>query len=204
MPDQVLDKRRDLLAGFQRQQIVEAFCALASEKTYQATTISEIASRAHVSKATFYVHFADKEAVYLHLHSLVAEEVAENFELSLGRTADEPDWRLRVRDFVGARIDASTSSDSHLAQIAIEAQVATEAARRVRLEAAERSLGYCLRLAEEISKTTDEVDPVEDHIAYAGLAANVAFIAATAPQGRDAVQALLDPLTEIWIRLLRS
>jgi AcrR family transcriptional regulator len=48
----------------QRQRIVDAMIDSCAEKTYAATTITDIVARAHISRTTFYKHFADKRACF--------------------------------------------------------------------------------------------------------------------------------------------
>lgn len=48
----------------QRQRIVDAMIESCAEKTYAATTISDIVSGAHISRTTFYKHFEDKRACF--------------------------------------------------------------------------------------------------------------------------------------------
>ena len=96
-----IERRREALDSVQRSQIVDGFAIAAAEKGYANATIADIVSIARVSKSTFYAHFADKEAVYLALHATVAERCAETLVASVERTADEADWRERVRDLVG-------------------------------------------------------------------------------------------------------
>jgi AcrR family transcriptional regulator len=48
----------------QRQRIIDAMIDSSAEKTYAATTISDIVSRAHISRTTFYKEFDDKRACF--------------------------------------------------------------------------------------------------------------------------------------------
>jgi AcrR family transcriptional regulator len=48
----------------QRQRIVDAMLASCAEKTYAATTIADIVSRASISRTTFYKRFADKRECF--------------------------------------------------------------------------------------------------------------------------------------------
>lgn len=48
----------------QHQRIVDAIIDSCAEKTYAATTITDIVSRAHISRTTFYKHFDDKRACF--------------------------------------------------------------------------------------------------------------------------------------------
>jgi AcrR family transcriptional regulator len=54
----------DLAGRTQRQRIVDAIIESCEEKTYAATTITDIVSRAHISRTTFYKHFDDKRSCF--------------------------------------------------------------------------------------------------------------------------------------------
>ena len=66
MVPRVLDPKmpRDVGALAQRQRIVEAMVDSCAEKTYAATTIADIVSRASISRTTFYKRFADKRECF--------------------------------------------------------------------------------------------------------------------------------------------
>lgn len=48
----------------QRRRIVDAMIESCAEKTYAATTITDIVARAHISRTTFYKHFEDKRSCF--------------------------------------------------------------------------------------------------------------------------------------------
>jgi len=54
----------DLNGGQQRQRIIDAMIDSCAEKTYAATTITDIVARAHISRTTFYKQFDDKRACF--------------------------------------------------------------------------------------------------------------------------------------------
>jgi AcrR family transcriptional regulator len=54
----------DIASLSQRQRIVDGMIESCAEKTYAATTITDIVSRAHISRTTFYKHFDDKRACF--------------------------------------------------------------------------------------------------------------------------------------------
>lgn len=54
----------DLASQSQCQRILDAMIESCAEKTYAATTISDIVARAHISRTTFYKHFEDKRACF--------------------------------------------------------------------------------------------------------------------------------------------
>jgi AcrR family transcriptional regulator len=54
----------DIASRTQRQRIIDAIIESCAEKTYAATTITDIVARAHISRTTFYKHFDDKRACF--------------------------------------------------------------------------------------------------------------------------------------------
>lgn len=54
----------DIGSQAQRARIVAAIIESCAEKTYAATTITDIVSRARISRTTFYKHFDDKRACF--------------------------------------------------------------------------------------------------------------------------------------------
>ncbi|HKO39235.1 MAG TPA: TetR/AcrR family transcriptional regulator [Solirubrobacterales bacterium] len=54
----------DVAHHAQRQRIVDAMIESCAEKTYAATTITDIVARARISRTTFYKQFEDKRACF--------------------------------------------------------------------------------------------------------------------------------------------
>jgi AcrR family transcriptional regulator len=65
----------DIASRSQRQRIVDAMIESCAEKTYAATTITDIVARAHISRTTFYKHFEDKRACFEAAIDYCVEEV---------------------------------------------------------------------------------------------------------------------------------
>jgi AcrR family transcriptional regulator len=61
----------------QRQRIIDAMVESCAEKTFAATTISDIVARAHISRTTFYKHFEDKRACFDAALAYCVEELSE-------------------------------------------------------------------------------------------------------------------------------
>jgi AcrR family transcriptional regulator len=202
--DTILERRRQGLRALQRQQITDGFAIAATEKGYAGVTIAEIVRLAHVSKTTFYDHFADKEALYVHLHGTVLAALEAAMNASLERTVDEPDWTARVRDLVRTRLEVPASDPTLLAQAVIEPQVPTAAAQQIRMDAARRNSRLWISLSEQVAAVDSAVSVIPDYVALAGMAVNVQFINRVAADGPDPVRALKDPLTDIWLRLFRG
>ncbi len=91
---------RDAAAADQRRRILEATARLVSEHGYQETTIETIVREAKVGYATFYKHFADKEAAFLALLEAAIERNANRVEAAYKR--EEGPWADRVGAALGA------------------------------------------------------------------------------------------------------
>jgi AcrR family transcriptional regulator len=93
----------------QRDRLLRAVIAEASEAGYSAITVAGIVRRAKVSRAAFYVHFADKEDCFL-AATHEGGELLTSRVLSATRalppdTSDEDSLRAACRAFLGFLID---------------------------------------------------------------------------------------------------
>lgn len=67
----------DIGAQSQRRRIVDAMIASCAEKSYAATTISDIVARARISRTTFYKRFADKRECFDAAVQMSVRELAD-------------------------------------------------------------------------------------------------------------------------------
>jgi AcrR family transcriptional regulator len=86
-----------------RGRILWALATCMATKGYRATTISDIAAAAHVSKTVVYAHFPDKEHCLLELYSRANDKVLATVRRAQedARRAGLP-WRDRLRAGIGA------------------------------------------------------------------------------------------------------
>ncbi len=202
MSDQLLERRRAALAELQRASLVEGFVAAVDEKGYTSATIADIARAAHVSKSTFYEHFADKEALFLHLHATVIEALREAYAGAVAEHAEDPDWHERVRALVSAFLACMASTPAYLTEIRAEPFVGTPAAQEARHQAGDQFAGLLAAYSEELARSSDDVEPLSQLVALTAIGGQTQIVARTAAQGPQAVLDLEDPLTEFWVRLL--
>ncbi|MBC8160896.1 MAG: TetR/AcrR family transcriptional regulator [Roseiflexaceae bacterium] len=101
MPPQPTDRRT------QRTQrlLQQALFALVGERGYQALSVQDIAERASLSRATFYLHYQDKEQLTLACVDSIAAELDAHLEV--GGTAAERAFLLTVAAlrFVGEKAE---------------------------------------------------------------------------------------------------
>ena len=93
----------DVGAKSQRQRIIEALIDSCAEKTYAATTITDIVSRARISRTTFYKRFADKRACF---DAAVAFSLAELREAALAAHSPGDPPAAAVRQAATAVLEA--------------------------------------------------------------------------------------------------
>jgi AcrR family transcriptional regulator len=99
----------------QRDRLLDAVVCETALSGYEATTVATLTARAHVSRTTFYEHFADREECFLAAHSALAERLAsevacaaspERLQSEVARAASgERDagqsWRAVIQALVG-------------------------------------------------------------------------------------------------------
>jgi AcrR family transcriptional regulator len=196
------DRRKAVLGAVQREQILDGFAAAIAAKGYQATTIADIAAAAHVSKTTFYEHFADKEAVFLALHAKVAAAIFAALDLRLRATAGDPDWRNRIRQMTAGYLDAMAANPAFLLQVMTEAAVTSPKSRAARDAALDRFAELMTGVVHELAATSPELQPLPHDLALATLAGILELVSRAAGQGPDAVRALAGSVGELVARVL--
>lgn len=77
--------RRERKKRETRARILEAALALMAERGYDAVKIEDVAARADVANATFFLHFPTKSALIVAFNEQVCDKIAERLEgFSLG------------------------------------------------------------------------------------------------------------------------
>lgn len=189
----------------QRRQLIEGFAAAATAKGYADTTIADVVRHARTSKTTFYEHFADKEAAYSALHDLVGRAVETAIDDTVARTASDP-LRDRVEAVVTAYLHTLVEDPVRLAEVRLEAQVATPEATAARSATRARLAGLLGQVAAGQPAPSD----VALRLGVAGTAGLIAETVATAEaMGAADVQSVADgvlavraDLVDAWLRLL--
>jgi AcrR family transcriptional regulator len=80
-----------------RSRLLAAALAVVAERGYGATSVTQIAARAEVSRQVFAAHFADKQACYLAAYDATIEWLGEGIERAL---AERGGWPQGVRTAV--------------------------------------------------------------------------------------------------------
>ncbi len=92
----------DIVAVSQRQKVLEAIAECCAEKTFAATTIADIVTRAGVSRRTFYKLFSDKRGCFETAVDTFAEEIMG--VIGALRIGEDP-WPVMIRKAIGEILD---------------------------------------------------------------------------------------------------
>lgn len=95
----------DLGSADQRRRIVDAMIDSCAEKTYAATTITDIVARAHISRTTFYKQFDDKRACF---DAAIADCIEQLQAVAAAAHSGEDEPADAVRKGTSAVIEALT------------------------------------------------------------------------------------------------
>lgn len=145
---------RDAAAADQRRRILAATAELVAEKGYQETTMEEIVRRAKVGYATFYKHFADKEAAFLALLDGAIERTVSNVVDAYER--EEGPWADRVGAALGA-LFADVAAHPAAARAVLVEAVAAGPEAAAKHEAALKRLAPLLKSGRELNPRRAEL-----------------------------------------------
>ena len=123
-------------ASGHRARLTGGLASAIAEKGYAAATIADVARFAHVSKRTFYEHFADKESCFLALYAETSDEL-----LALIRTAAEDggrSWDARLQAATRAYFERVAGEPELIRAAMLEIQAAGPRARELRREVQRR------------------------------------------------------------------
>jgi AcrR family transcriptional regulator len=135
-------------AQARRDGILDAALAIMSHKGFHHTSIADVASRAQVSRATVYQHFADKRDIFGTLADRIARRIIETADawpdlaydpLDESAGADGPARATELRAMIAVRIAqilAVISADADAARLIIRPprgsnELADDALRRI-------------------------------------------------------------------------
>jgi AcrR family transcriptional regulator len=104
-------------AALVRARIFHAMTRAVATKGYAATTVADVTAASHVSRRTFYEHFADKEECFL----LAYEEASQATLASIAaatRAVPVADWRARLSVALTTYVGI-LAEDPQLAQVTL-------------------------------------------------------------------------------------
>lgn len=154
-----------------RARILWALASCMAEKGYRATTISDIARGARVSKTVVYTHFRDKEHCLLELYSRATDKVLELVREAQARArAEGLPWRERLHAGVTAYLEALASGPAVAWAALVEVQAAGRTALALRRDVVDRYVELLTEVAGDLLRDhPDEVRPVQRELVLAAV-----------------------------------
>jgi AcrR family transcriptional regulator len=156
-----------------RARILDAVTRAVAEKGYAAATVADITARSHLSRRTFYEHFADKEECLLAAYESASRATMREIERATIGIAAE-DWRMRLNVALTTYVGI-LAEDPELAQVTLlDVLGAGPAALRLREQILDQYTDFYRRLAVRACQA-DGLTPVPD-VFLRGLVGAIAEI----------------------------
>lgn len=129
-----------------RERLIEGFFAAVGASGYAAVTIADIVAHAHVSKRTFYEHFADKDECFLAAYADATTRILTGIAVAVDGSAP---WREQIGAAVQAYLIGLEAQPALARTFVLEIQAAGPRALKARRKVHER-------FAEQIRGFVDE------------------------------------------------
>ena len=150
-----------------RQRLINGLASSLAEKELGATTVADIVRHAHVSKRTFYEHFADKRECFAALAVSITEQMVGVIDQAI---AQEDTWEAKARAACLTYMRVAASSPQLTRTLVLEVQAGGPEALQVRRHAYNAHAETFVRLSEEASKERADVRPISHSVATAIVA----------------------------------
>lgn len=137
---------REEVSAAQRARLLTGMLEVVAENGYAAATVGAVLSRAHISRQTFYEHFADKQDCFLAAFDHSADSFSARISRSLGSAKDPV--LTRVDRIFEAYLDALAANPVNARVFMIEIYAAGYPAVSRRLA---RSEAFALVLADAVT-----------------------------------------------------
>jgi AcrR family transcriptional regulator len=147
------------VAAAQRRRMLAAMVAAVAEKGYAAVSVTDVVSRARVSRATFYEQFTDRQDCFLAAFRACADHLAG--AVAEGSDA-EPDPRRRLRATLDAYLRSLAAFPEGARVCLVDIHAAGPAGARARREVQRHFAGVLARLHEDLAAAGHPVRPVTD------------------------------------------
>jgi len=139
-----------------RHALQEALIGLILEEGYDAVTIEEITDRADLGRTTFYLHFRDKEDLFMYAIDTICEDFIEKHEKLLGlinTPASLKRVQLNLDDRILYHIFAHARDNADLYQVMLRGEGSAKASKR-----------FSCVIKEEVIKRLDRVPRLESKV----------------------------------------
>ena len=172
-----------------RERMLEAMMRIASEKGYEAATVTDIAAAAEVPEAVFFETFGDKEGCFLEAYDasvkVLVAHISNAFEAAGGRP-----WPQRIAAALRALVEL-VAAESEMARMAMVEVTAIGEDARARYRAALERFSAYLDEGRAYSEQGETLPPDTARLAVGG-AASMIFDEVRAGRGPELERILPD------------
>jgi AcrR family transcriptional regulator len=149
-----------------RERLIDAVVVETVESGYAGLSVERVVKRAEVSRSTFYVHFAGKQAAIEAAH----EHLFERFFARMLRASDaQPEWPLKVKVGIGVTLDMAAAAPVQARFLALDALAANRELARYAIEGRDR-LTRMLAGGRAASPFGASLPPLTEQVLIAGIA----------------------------------
>jgi AcrR family transcriptional regulator len=182
-----------------RARLTGGLAAAIAEKGYAAATIADVVRHAHVSKRTFYEHFADKEACFLALYSETTDGLLALIAGEVARA--QGGWEQRLAVAARAYFDRVAAEPALIRSGLIEIRAAGPAARALRRDVQRRYAEMLRSLSEEAAAEDPSVTPLSPGLATAVVGGIDELMLEAVEAGQER---RLGELADVAVELIRA
>jgi AcrR family transcriptional regulator len=147
-----------------RDRLFEGFAAAVGKRGYAAITIADVVQHAHVSKRTFYEHFADKDDCFLAAYADATAQMLEAIALAVD--PDAP-WEAQIRAAVRAYLITLESRPALARTFLLEIQAAGPRALKARRRVHEQFSAQIRGFVDEARRRDPSLRPLPPAMAAA-------------------------------------
>jgi AcrR family transcriptional regulator len=200
------DEERAEQDARQQARILDGLATCIREKGYAATTISDIARAASVSKSTVYAHYADKEECFLALYAAATENLLGVMARAHAEAQEaQLPWRERVRAVFHAYLSAIAAGGAVARCCLVEVQAVGPRALELRREALERYAGLLCRGVDTLREDHPELRPLTEDLALSVLGGvHEHMLRTIETRGAPKLADVTDAATELMCAVLTS
>jgi AcrR family transcriptional regulator len=190
----------------QQARILDGLAACIREKGYAATTISDIARAASVSKSTVYTHYADKEDCFLALYSAASDNLLAVMARAHADAQEaQLPWREHLRAVFHAYLTAIAAGGAVARCCLVEVQAVGPAALELRREVLDRYARLLCRGVDELRKAHPELRPLTADLALSVLGGvNEHMLRTVETRGAPELADVTDAATDLMCAVLTS
>ena len=157
--------------------------------------MADIVRHAHVSKRTFYEHFADKRECFVALAMSITDQMLGVIDQAI---AQEDTWEAKARAACLTYMRVAASSPQLTRTLVLEVQAGGPEALRVRRRAYKMHADTFVRLSEQASRERPDVRPISPAVATAIVAGINELMLEVVEEGRaDRLTEVVDAAFEI-------